>query len=184
VYLALRPRDLRALFRPARVLPFYARVDRVLSGFVEFPAVVGLICLLYTVGSFLIVLLQYWIILRAWNVGGIDVVAYCFPLVVLTNAVPLTVAGLGTREGAAILLLRHYGIAQSVAATSAFLMFFMNTAVPGIIGALITPFVKAKGIGTSAQGAEVTGTLDRRSEDERMAVQPVVVGPRPAGQGQ
>jgi uncharacterized membrane protein YbhN (UPF0104 family) len=183
VYLALRPRDLRALFRPARVLPFYARVDRVLSGFVEFPAVVGLICLLYTLGSFLIVLLQYWIILRAWNVGGIDVVAYCFPLVVLTNAVPLTVAGLGTREGAAILLLRHYTIAQSVAATSAFLMFFMNTAVPGIIGALITPFVKAKGTGIAARGAEVTGTLDRRSEDERMAVQPMAVGPGPAGQG-
>jgi uncharacterized membrane protein YbhN (UPF0104 family) len=181
VYLALRPRDLRTLFRPARRLPFYARIDRVLGGFAEFPAMVGLICLCYTLGSFLIVLLQYWIILRAWNVGGIDVVAYCFPLVVLTNVVPLTVAGLGVREGAAVLLLQHYHIAKSVAGTSAFLMFFMNTAVPGIVGALITPFVRPKG--TEAPAEEVERSAARHSEDGR-AAQPAVAGTLRAGQGQ
>jgi hypothetical protein len=182
VYLALRPRDLRTLFRPARRLPFYARIDRVLSGFAEFPAMVGLICLFYTLGSFLIVLLQYWIILRAWNVGGIDVVAYCFPLVVLTNAVPLTVAGLGVREGAAVLLLQHYHIAKSVAGTSAFLMFFMNTAVPGILGALITPFVRPKGTEVPAEEAERNAA--GYGEDGRVVAQPAIAGSLRAGQGQ
>jgi uncharacterized membrane protein YbhN (UPF0104 family) len=144
VYLALRPRDLRRLYGTiGRRLPLYRRVDGVLAGFAEFRAEVGLLCLLYTLGSFIVVLAQYWIILRAWHTGGLDVVIYCFPLVVLTNVAPLTVAGLGTREGAAILLLGHYGVPHPVAGTSAFLMFFMNTALPGLLGAVITPFFRA-----------------------------------------
>ncbi|HWE63789.1 MAG TPA: hypothetical protein VHB98_18910, partial [Chloroflexota bacterium] len=49
---------------------------------------------------------------------------------------------LGTREEAAILLLRHYHIASSIALTSAFLMFFMNTALPGLIGAAVAPLFR------------------------------------------
>ncbi len=143
VWLAVRARDLRALFRLARGMPLYAKVDKVLAEFAEFGADVGIRCLLYTVASFLIVLAQYWIILHAWNRGSVEIVAYVFPLVVLTNVVPLTVAGLGTREGAAALLLKHYGIPTPVAVTSAFLMFFMNTALPGLLGAAITPFFRA-----------------------------------------
>ena len=143
VYLALRPRDLRRVYAGVGLrLPMYAKIDKVLEGFAEFRATVGALCLLYTFGSFLIVLFQYWIILRAWHVGGLDVVVYCFPLVVLTNAVPLTVAGLGIREGTAILLLNHFGIASQVAGTSAFLMSFMNTVLPGLLGAAVTPFLR------------------------------------------
>jgi uncharacterized membrane protein YbhN (UPF0104 family) len=145
VYLALRPRDLRTLYkRVGARLPFYAKVDRVLAGFAEFRGTVGLQCLLYTLAAFIIVLLQYLIILNAWNKGSLQIVVYCFPMVVLTNAVPLTVAGLGTREGAAILLLKHYHVAASIASTSAFLMSFMNTVLPGLIGAVITPFFRRR----------------------------------------
>jgi len=140
VFCALRARDLRSLFALGRKLPLYAKVDKVLTEFAEFGPQVGLACLLLTLGSFLVVLAQYYIILHAWNLGSAQIVIYCFPMVVLTNVVPLTVAGLGTREGAAILLLGHYGVPKSIAGTSAFLMFFMNTALPGLVGALITPF--------------------------------------------
>jgi hypothetical protein len=143
VYLALRPRDLRTFYAPiGRRLPLYAKIDRVLAGFAEFPAAVGALCLLYTLGSFAVVLLQYWIILRAWTDAGMNVVTFCFPMVVLTNVVPLTVAGLGTREAAAFLLLNHYHIAKAVAVTSAFLMFFMNTALPGLVGFAVAPFFR------------------------------------------
>jgi glycosyltransferase 2 family protein len=142
VYLALRPRGLQTAFRLCKPLPFYKKVDGVMGQFAEFPGSVGFTCLIYTVGSFVLVIAQYWIILRAWNVGGLDVVVYCFPMVVLTNAVPITVGGLGPREGLAIVLLNHYGIAGTIAGTSAFLMFFMNTALPGVIGALVTPFFR------------------------------------------
>jgi glycosyltransferase 2 family protein len=144
VFCALRARSLRSVFALGKRLPLYGKVDKVLAEFAEFGAPVGAACLLLTLGSFLIVLAQYYVILDAWNKGSFQIVVYCFPMVVLTNAVPLTVAGLGTREGAAILLLGHYNVAKSIAGTSAFLMFFMNTALPGLVGALITPFYRVK----------------------------------------
>ncbi len=143
-FCALRAPALRTAFTIGKRLPFYAKIDKVLAEFAEFNATVGAICLLLTLGSFMIVLAQYYVILHAWGQGSLEIVVYCFPMVVLTNAVPLTVAGLGTREGAAILLLGHYNVAKSIAGTSAFLMFFMNTALPGVVGALITPFYKVK----------------------------------------
>ena len=163
VYLAMRPAALRTAFRLCKPLPIYERVDRVMAGFTEFPARVGLVCLLYTLGSFLIVIGQYWIILRAWNIGGLDVVVNCFPMVVLTNAVPLTIGGLGMREGTAVLLLNHYHIAASIAASSAFLMFFMNTALPGVLGALVTPFFRppAQPIVSLAEAAPARETRAR-----------------------
>jgi uncharacterized membrane protein YbhN (UPF0104 family) len=151
VFCALRAPALRTVFSIGKRLPLYAKVDKVLAEFAEFDARVGAGCLLLTLGSFLIVLAQYYVILHAWGQGSIEIVVYCFPMVVLTNAVPLTVAGLGTREGAAILLLGHYNVAKSIAGTSAFLMFFMNTALPGIVGALITPFYKVKAPAVPAQ---------------------------------
>lgn len=157
VYLAIRPRDLRRLYAGIGPrLPLYAKIDKVLEGFAEFRGTVGALCLLYTLGSFLIVLAQYWIILRAWNVGGPDVVIYCFPLVVLTNAVPLTVAGLGIREGTAIFLLHRFGIASQIAGTSAFLMSFMNTVLPGLLGATITPFLRRAPAQSEAEASHST----------------------------
>jgi hypothetical protein len=150
VYLALQPRGLQMAFRVCKPLPYYKKIDGVMGQFAEFPGSVGFMCLIYTLGSFVLVLAQYWIILRAWDVGGLDVVVYCFPMVVLTNAVPITVAGVGTREGLAIYLLNHYSIAGPVAGTSAFLMFFMNTALPGVIGALVTPFFRPPAVSPAA----------------------------------
>ena len=156
VFCALRAPALRAAFSIGRRLPLYAKVDKVLA---EFDAKVGATCLLLTLGSFLIVLAQYYVILHAWGQGSLEIVIYCFPMVVLTNAVPLTVAGLGTREGAAILLLSHYNVAKSIAGTSAFLMFFMNTALPGVVGALITPFYKVKAQPVPPQQSVITAPI-------------------------
>ena len=159
VFCALRAPALRAAFSIGRRLPLYAKVDKVLAEFAEFDAKVGATCLLLTLGSFLIVLAQYYVILHAWGQGSLEIVIYCFPMVVLTNAVPLTVAGLGTREGAAILLLSHYNVAKSIAGTSAFLMFFMNTALPGVVGALITPFYKVKAQPVPPQQSVITAPI-------------------------
>ena len=154
VYLALRPRDLQRFYgRIGRRLPLYAKIDKVLAGFAEFDARVGALCILYTLGSFVLVLAQYYVILQAWHNWGIEVVVFCFPLVVLTNAVPLTVAGLGIREGTAILLLKHYHVDASIAGTSAFLMSFMNTVLPGILGAIIAPLFRPRASRNETVGA-------------------------------
>lgn len=89
--------------------------------------------------SFGVVLVQFALVLLSWRAWSLDIVFLTFPLVVLTNVLPITVGGLGVREGAAVMLLGQYGVGPAHAALAAFLMFVFNTAVPGLVGALLPP---------------------------------------------
>lgn len=97
--------------------------------------------LLLTLASFVVVLAQFGIILLNWRQPTVDLVLLTFPLVILTNVLPLTIGGLGIREGAAAALLSHYGVPAAEAALAAFLMFAINTALPGLAGALLLPAI-------------------------------------------
>lgn len=92
-----------------------------------------------TLAAFGVVLLQFGIILSSWHAASIGIVALTFPIVILTNVLPVTIGGLGLREAAAALLLAHYGVSSADAALAAFLMFAINTALPGIVGAFFLP---------------------------------------------
>jgi uncharacterized membrane protein YbhN (UPF0104 family) len=92
-----------------------------------------------TLLSFVVVLIQFGIILSDWRSPTPSVVLLTFPIVILTNVLPVTVGGLGVREGAAALLLAHYGVPAADAVLAALLMFAINTALPGVIGALLLP---------------------------------------------
>jgi hypothetical protein len=92
-----------------------------------------------TLASFAIVLIQFGIILSSWTAPTPDLVLLTFPLVILTNVLPITVGGLGVREGAAALLLAHYRVPAADAVLAALLMFTLNTALPGVLGALLLP---------------------------------------------
>lgn len=92
-----------------------------------------------TLLSFVVVLVQFGIILSDWRAPTLGLVLLTFPLVILTNVLPVTVGGLGVREGAAALLLAHYGVPAADAVLAALLMFTINTALPGVAGALLLP---------------------------------------------
>ena len=94
-----------------------------------------------TAAAFAIVILQFGIILHAAANVSVRVALLTFPLVILTNVLPLTIAGLGIREATAVLLLAHFHVPAAIAAIAAFVMFFLNTALPGIIGALLVPLL-------------------------------------------
>ncbi len=130
-YIAVLPRHVSPILAMARVIrPLRTRVERTVASLEGLSSGTALACLGLTALSFVIVLLQFWIILSAWQLLAFDVVVNCFPLVVLTNAVPITIAGFGLREGAAVYLLGHYHVAQALHSSGAFLMFFLNTAIP------------------------------------------------------
>ncbi|GAC1408084.1 MAG: hypothetical protein NVSMB52_21140 [Chloroflexota bacterium] len=95
--------------------------------------------LLITLVSFAIVLVQFALILASWLPWSVEAVFLTFPLVILTNVLPFTIGGLGVREGTAAVLLAHYGVSNSHAVLGAFLMFAMNTALPGLIGVVFLP---------------------------------------------
>lgn len=142
----------RLFVRPVGFLtskaPLGGRTREVFSALESLSPKATALYLLLTTGAFLLVIGQFGIILG----GNADVsprVAFLtFPLVILTNVVPLTVAGLGLREGAAVLLLGHYHVPPALAAVSAFAMFFLNTALPGVAGAFVPMFHRRRTIPT------------------------------------
>lgn len=88
------------------------------------------LAIVLTVLAFAAVLLQYACLLEA----DLRAVALAIPPVIFTNAVPVTVGGLGVREGAAAVLLGRLAVEPARAAAAAFTLFLMNTLFPGIVG--------------------------------------------------
>lgn len=97
-----------------------------------------------TLLSFVVVLVQFALVLMSWHSWSLDIVILTFPLVILTNVLPITIGGLGIREAAAAALLSHYGVRPADAALAALLMFAINTALPGLLGSLLLPVAGAR----------------------------------------
>jgi hypothetical protein len=53
---------------------------------------------------------------------------WTFPVITIVSALPITVAGLGVREGAALLLLGHYGISSTDAVAASLLTATVSVA--------------------------------------------------------
>lgn len=131
---------IRLLLRLPAGIPLRAKIERVAQSLEALDPASVTAFLALTVLSFVLVLLQFGIVLLSWQSWSLDIVILTFPLVILTNVLPITIGGLGVREAAAAVLLSHYGVSQSHAVLAAFLMFALNTALPGIVGALVLPF--------------------------------------------
>ncbi len=74
-----------------------------------------------------------------WGLGlEIPVVAYfsVAPLIALATALPLSINGVGIREGLMAVLLREYGVAPEVA-TALSLIWFTVTVTTGLLGGLV-----------------------------------------------
>ena len=135
----------RPLKMVERRFPLGGRTAEVISSLESLGPAATSTYILITGAAFVIVILQFGIILHGPEPHlGLDAAALTFPIVILTNVVPITIAGLGIREGTSVLLLSYYHVPAAVAGVAAFMMFFVNTAVPGFVGALI-PLVRRTG---------------------------------------
>jgi uncharacterized protein (TIRG00374 family) len=95
------------------------------------------VILLSLLAAFLTIPQGYALVLAFGKVGFMAS-AISWPLIILTNIIPLGVGGLGTREGVAVLLLSGYFKVARAAALNASLMYFgINTVLPGLIGAFL-----------------------------------------------
>jgi uncharacterized membrane protein YbhN (UPF0104 family) len=138
--LVYNPRPVSLLLHAfSRSMPFRAKLENAWSSLESLSPRSTTVFLFLTLLAFAVVLLQFGVILLSWRAWSPDIVFLTFPLVVLTNVLPITIGGLGVREGVAALLLAHYGVSAADAALAAFLMFAINTALPGIAGALLFP---------------------------------------------
>jgi uncharacterized protein (TIRG00374 family) len=144
LFVVFRPASLAPLlYRFSSVMPGRSKLERIWESLDALKPRSATIFIAVTLLAFGVVLLQFGIILSSWHAASISIVALTFPIVILTNVVPVTIGGLGLREAAAALLLAHYGVSSADAALAAFLMFAINTALPGMIGAFFLPAGRA-----------------------------------------
>lgn len=126
------------------ILPFKNKIKDFSDNWKPLQAKTILICLSYTLVAFILTLFQSYLLVNSFEPLTLKIVFLVFPLVVLSNALPVTIGGIGVREGIAALLLSMFGVSKTAAVNSAFLLFFINTLVPGLIGALFAPNLKFK----------------------------------------
>lgn len=128
----------------SHILPFRSRLKKFLDGWKPISSKTLVLCLFYTFFAFFITIFQCYLLTNSFETVSLKVVFLVFPLVILSNAIPISIGGLGVREGAAVLLLSLFGVSKTAAINSAFLLFFINTIIPGLVGALFVSHLKFK----------------------------------------
>jgi len=89
---------------------------------------------LFSLGILLIMSLQYYILLN--QVAPISFPATLHTTVYLWSAgiVPISISGLGVREGLAVYFFRYYGVAPAYAVATSLFLFTINAIVPALAG--------------------------------------------------
>ncbi|MEE8256494.1 MAG: lysylphosphatidylglycerol synthase transmembrane domain-containing protein [Acidobacteriota bacterium] len=82
-------------------------------------------------------MMAFYALLRAFTEVEFTVALVAFPWILLASGIPITVAGFGLREGAAMTVLSSQGVASEVAINAALLIFVVSTVLPGAVGALL-----------------------------------------------
>lgn len=77
-----------------------------------------------------------------------------FPLVTITNILPLTPGGLGVREGAAALLFEMAHLSPGVGVLAYLLMYVLMVALPGVLGMLWASLVPMQQTGAVVANAD------------------------------
>jgi len=146
-----------AFFYPRRFLqwvvvltkrfPYFSRFHSMFLSWVEKIAAVSLSFkvrfLFYTIISYVVVMMEFYFLVSNYRDVSIEAVILVQPVIMLVNILPITIAGLGVREGTAVLLLASFGIPAPAALSSAFWLFLLNTALPGIAGMVLLLFYRS-----------------------------------------
>ena len=90
--------------------------------------------------------LQFYLLLSSLEPVGWQVGFTLPAILVITGSLPISIMGLGLREGTAALLLSRYGVPMESAVAAAFSLFVVNALLPGLVGVALAPtLVKAYG---------------------------------------
>jgi uncharacterized membrane protein YbhN (UPF0104 family) len=97
----------------------------------------------------------FFCLLRAFTDVDPHAALVTFPWIVTVGGLPLSVGGLGLREGAAAMLLARYAIPSAVAVDAALLLHVFSGLLPAAAGALWLACSRAQ-IGLSQAGRTAT----------------------------
>lgn len=82
-------------------------------------------------------MVTFYFLLRAFHSAGFITAPATFPWIVMASGIPLSLGGLGLREGAAAILLSHYAISAAVATDVALCMFAFLSLLPALCGGFL-----------------------------------------------
>jgi hypothetical protein len=92
----------------------------------------GTLSLIY----FALFYLQAYFILLSFGLPFPREVIFYFPLITLSTILPITIGGLGIREGTAVFLLRQYGLPEAVIFGTFFMHFIVANVLAGLLGVI------------------------------------------------
>lgn len=76
-----------------------------------------------------------YVLVRALGETNFKAVAFAYPLIMLTNLVPITISGLGIRESTSVMLFtKFFAIPSAIAFNATFLSYLLNSLTPALIG--------------------------------------------------
>lgn len=79
-------------------------------------------------------IVSLYVLVRALGASDFKAVAVVYPLIMLTNLVPITISGLGVRESASVFLFAKFAIPSAVAFNATFLSYLLNSLTPALLG--------------------------------------------------
>ncbi len=89
-----------------------------------------------------ITIFQYFVLVNVFLKYHIFSAIISVPLILSSNLIPITYAGLGLREKFAIGVFSKYSIASEIAVTVTLTIFFFNSVLPALVGLIL--FLKKK----------------------------------------
>lgn len=102
--------------------------------------------------------ISLYVLVATFEPVSFKAVAFAFPLILLTNLVPITPGGIGVRESASVFLFHQFGVSQAAAIYSALLLYILNSLLPGLWG-----ITYVRKLGTSSSTVDST-PLEKTSE--------------------
>lgn len=119
--------------------PWKDRIREVIDAISAIPTATFLRCVGLRTVACLIDVGQYYLLINSFSHIGLLDVLVVYPAVILTNILPLTIGGLGVREGMSMYVLSHYQVPPEAAASASLLLFAINTLLPALVGAALIP---------------------------------------------
>ena len=89
---------------------------------------------LFSLGILLIMALQYYILLNELHPIAFPATLHTVVYLWASGIVPVSISGLGVREGLAVYFFKFYGIAPAYAVATSLFLFTLNAIVPALIG--------------------------------------------------
>jgi uncharacterized protein (TIRG00374 family) len=127
----------RAISRiPSQTVRSYALKLRESIGYFDGKFLCYQVLLSFAVQSTLFIV--YYFVLNAYEPVELWTIFIVQPIVMLSNALPLTAGGLGAREAASVLLYGKFGITSTAALSAPLIVYLFGDVLPALIGLVLS----------------------------------------------